>query len=181
MQDVNWFERLKGNQIEALLDPSAESLRESYLNILTLLHDLLGRYSSGGNATVIRETRDVDHLLSKALLNIRAFIHETRNSYLPIASPLTLQSNQERALVIIEGRTYHLSPSTGRLIAKWTDRLYLPGYWNESQISKSVKDELGGLARTMSETASSNIKSAQTLKYLSESAKDLSRKTSKGR
>jgi hypothetical protein len=186
MQDVNWFDRLKGNQIEALLVPSAESLRENYLRILTLLHDLLGRYSSAGNPTVILEARDLDHLLSKALLNIRSYVDETRDyhpqiaSAREIASPRApLRADKGSALVIIEGVTYRRSPSTRRLITRFRKRLDLSVFRSESTIRKAATDDLGGLARAISETAWSNIKSAQVLKYLSEGAKDLSRTTSK--
>lgn len=65
------FRQLKPDQVQVLLNPAANDLRKNYLDILTLLQDLLGRYSSIGNATVFIDINEIDRLLYETYKKIQ--------------------------------------------------------------------------------------------------------------
>ena len=172
------FAQLKPEQVQALLEPSAQRLRESYIVILTLLHDLLGRYSSVGNATVFLEAQEVTHLLYEALVKIRPLI--------PFSPPAIIRTRrsglrfrQESALLIIEGNTYPVNGTTSQLMAKLRATLDFRVYTGQEGY-ESNGDELESLAITINEMASTNVKSAQMLRYLCEGAKSRSKETNRG-
>jgi hypothetical protein len=169
------FAQLKPEQVQALLEPSAQRLRESYIVILTLLHDLLGRYSSVGNATVFLEAQEVTHLLYEALVKIRPLI--------PFSPPAIIRTRrsglrfrQESALLIIDDNSYPVNDTTGQLMAKLRATLDFRVYTGQER-NESIDDELESLAKTINEMASTNVKNAQMLRYLCEGAKDLSKET----
>lgn len=182
MQVQGWFARLKRTEVQALFEPSAQVLRENYISILTLLQDLLGRYSSLGNATVFHEGQEVIHLLYDALATIRASISEEENFSrfaLKRITASSLPSNKEWDLLIIEGTTYHFKNATSRFIKKLEDELSSLDYSNKQKRRNCTKDQLESSARTLNEAASANIGSAQMLQYLCESSKDLTKKPTK--
>lgn len=164
------FAQLKPEQVQALLEPSAQRLRESYIVILTLLHDLLGRYSSVGNATVFLDAEEVTHLLFEALLKIRPLM-----TFSPTAVIRT-RSNLRFDLETIEGNRYPVTDTTGQLMAKLRATLDFRVYTGQER-NESISDELGCLAKTVNEMASTNVKNAQMLRYLCEGASGLSKES----
>lgn len=175
MQVQGWFARLNRTEVQALSEPSTQVLRENYISILTLLQDLLGRYSSIGNATVFLDGQEVIHLLYDALAKLRAFFSDgDPSSRLAIKriTASTLPPNRELDLLTIAGWTYRFNP---RVIEKLQDELNSIDYANERKPRNTSKDHLDSLARKLNEAASANIRSAQTLQYLCGS-KDLSKK-----
>jgi hypothetical protein len=73
MQVEGTFKRLISEQLELVFNASATSLRLAYIDVLALLQDLLGGYSTVGNATVFREPEHAERLVYDALRELRAF------------------------------------------------------------------------------------------------------------
>jgi hypothetical protein len=184
MQSPTWFIRLKPNDAQALLKPAAEVLRESYLDILTLLQDLLGRYSSAGNETVFLQVQDVTHLLYESLKRIKTFIPEVKwatDCSVRVDRVDWSHSSKEKELLVIGSRTkYHLSKSSDELIGEMGNLLLL---WLQDNIQHKAdrKADIESLATIVHETSLANIRNAEQLKYLcSEPTKELSDDAIKG-
>ena len=73
MSEKRAFTRLVPEQIQTLFDELGRPLRLAYIEILTLLQDLLGRYSSRGNLTVFRNSTEAEALIYQALSKIEHF------------------------------------------------------------------------------------------------------------
>lgn len=73
MSEKKAFTRLVPEQIQTLFDETGQPLRLAYIEILTLLQDLLGKYSSRGNLTVFRNSTEAEALIYKALSKIEHF------------------------------------------------------------------------------------------------------------
>jgi hypothetical protein len=67
------FARLSRDQIEVLFSESSQPLRRTYIEILTLLQDILGHHGSQGNSTVFRKPGEAERLLYEALSKIDHF------------------------------------------------------------------------------------------------------------
>jgi len=76
MSEESAFRRLIPEQVEGLFDEPAQSLRLNYIEVLTILQDILGRYSSAGNATVFNNSSEAESLVYASLGRIRTFVPE---------------------------------------------------------------------------------------------------------
>jgi hypothetical protein len=181
MQSTGWFIPLKPNEVKALFEPYAEMLRESYLDILTLLRDLLSRYSSQGYTTSYLDAQEVTHLLYESLRNIRKLLPEGMNlSTQFIRRKRRYNLSPGRQFLIIGTNMYRSSDSTNRLMEELDNEInhLITGSNQKNKVSSQA--ELRTLARRVEQIAVTNIKNAETLKYLYESTKGKSKDAAKG-
>jgi len=101
------FKRLYPEQIESLFNEYGHALRLDYIDVLTLLQDLLGRYSSKGNATVFSHPAEAQSLLSEALSKVRNFNMESEPEDLNVPK-VTTKSNKVDTLEKPYTKVFHV-------------------------------------------------------------------------